>query len=849
MKSIFAFWRRQEEGEALDEELSAHLDALTDKFIRAGCTLEEARYRARRQFGNKTALLERSRDTWRLSWLDAFLRDLRFTSRIIRRQPWTTIAIVASIGIGVGANTAITSLLDTFLINPLGIKNSGEIVAPTVHLRKLQMIDAQSSAAEFRDLRAMTDIFSSVTAMESRAWTLGSRGPSRLVGMAVTPEFFKVFDQSPALGQFLDGSDTDEIVLSHGLWQTLFAGSESALGRKLLLSGRAYRIVGVVRADFHFPTNVQAWVPLQLTPDRFKRGTNMVLSLFARLNSGVSMRRAQQRVDRAVSDIIASPAGIEFRKLDYGIDVRPLSWHIAGDLRRPLWLLWTASFVLLIAACANIAGLLLARAGSRRKEIAIRISLGGTRFQILRQLITESAFVALLGGAAGLVVAAVSLQLLKHETLPYPDLLSLVRLNRRLLTYGLALALASSVLFGIVPATELLRVQHFGAMARTRRKWFQNFYIVGQVGAATLLVVLTGLLLKSLKTVESVRPGFDSHDLTTAFVIKPASNQNEFFARVLSGLRSAPGVQSAALAYSLPFSGDSPTSLFDIKGRHHLPGEPEWHAEAYQVSPGYFETLRIPLLRGRVISEFDSAGSPPICVIDASLAKGFFPNEDPIGHEISLYNGAARIVGIVAAVRDTTLESASLPVVYYPLAQIPYFPELGIVVRSPVPAASLIRSAARLGNPSVPVFDLKTMDERLGASVATRSVIAWLVTIFSTISILLAALGMHALIAQIVTERTAEIAIRMALGARSADILARYVMQGLKLSLVGILIGLSSAVGCRQWLGSFLYQVQPVDPPTLILGVLGVLAISALAILVPSWRASQIDPQKALRAD
>ena len=849
MKSIFGFWRRREEDQALDEELSAHLDALTDEFISAGCTPREARYRARRQFGNKTALLERSRDIWRLSSLEAVLRDLRFTSRIIRHQPWTTIAIVASIAIGVGANTAITSLLDTIVINPLGIKNSAEIVAPTVHLKKLQMIDAQASAAEFRDLQAMTDIFSSVTATERRAWTLESGEPSRLVGLAVTPDFFKVFQQVPALGRFLDGSDPDEIVLSHGLWQSLFAGGESVLGRKLFLGGRAFRIVGVARADFHFPSNVQAWVPLQLTPDRFKRGMNMVLSLFARLNNGVSMRKAQQRVDRAVSDIIASPTGIEFRKLDYGIDIRPISWHIAGDLRRPVWLLWSASFVLLIAACANIAGLLLARAGSRRKEIAIRISLGGTRLQILRQLTTESVFLALLGGAAGLVVAAVSLQLLKHETLPYQDLLSLVRLNRRLLTYGLALALASSVLFGIVPATELLRVQHFGAMARTRRKWFQNFYIVGQVGAATLLVVLTGLLLKSLKTVESLRPGFDSRDLTTAFVIKPTSNQNEFFARVLSGLRSAPGVQSAVLAFSLPFSGDSPTSLFDIKGRHHLPGEPEWHAEAYQVSPGYFETLRIPLLRGRVISEFDSAGSPPICVIDASLAKRFFPNEDPIGHEISLYNGAARIVGIVAAVRDTTLESAPLPVVYYPLAQIPYFPELGIVVRSPVPAASLIRNAVRLANPSVPVFDLKTMDERLDASVATRSAIAWLVTVFSMISVLLAALGIHALIAQVVTERTAEIGIRMALGARSTDILTRYVMQGLRLSVIGVLIGLSTAIGCRQWLRSFLFQVQPVDPPMLIVGVLGVLGVSMFAILVPSWRASQIDPQTALRAD
>jgi ABC-type antimicrobial peptide transport system permease subunit len=236
-------------------------------------------------------------------------------------------------------------------------------------------------------------------------------------------------------------------------------------------------------------------------------------------------------------------------------------------------------------------------------------------------------------------------------------------------------------------------------------------------------------------------------------------------------------------------------------------------------------------------------------VIDASLAKRFFPNEDPIGQEIRMYNDSARIVGIVSALRDTTLESTSRPVVYYPLAQIPYFPELGIVVRSSVPAASLIRNAVRLANPSVPVFDLKTMEERIDASVGTRSVIAWLVTVFSAISLLLAALGIHAVIAQVVTERTAEIGVRMALGARSSDILKRYVIQGLRLSLAGIAIGLCAAIGCREWLRSFLYHVQPIDPTTMILSVLGVLVVCAMAVLAPSWRASHIDPQIALRTE
>ncbi len=364
-----------------------------------------------------------------------------------------------------------------------------------------------------------------------------------------------------------------------------------------------------------------------------------------------------------------------------------------------------------------------------------------------------------------------------------------------------------------------------------------------------VLLIVTGLLLKSLKAVQTMQPGFEPRGVTTAFLIKPAANQQAFFDRILSELRTSPGVQSAALAFSIPFGGDSPTSLFAVKGRQHLPGEPEWHAEAYQVSPGYFETLRIPLVRGRAISELDTASSPHVCVIDANLAKRFFANEDPIGKEIAMYGGWARIVGVVSTVRDETLESPSRPVVYYSLAQIPYFPQLGVIVRSSVPAGSLIRNAVRRANPLVPVFDVKTMEERIDASVATRSVMSWLLTIFAAISLLLAALGVHGVVAQVVEERTSEIGIRMALGARPGNILRQYMVLGLRPSFAGIALGLGAAIGCQRWLQSFLYHVEAVDATTLLLGVLGVIALSGLAVLAPSWRASHVDPQIALRSE
>ncbi len=838
------FRRRSGQQKYLPEELESHLEELTEELLASGYSLEEAQLEARRRFGNRTALLERSREVWRIGWLDALLRDLRFSWRVARRQPWTVAAAIASIAIGVGANTAVTSVVDTVLLNPLGIRNSDRMVAATVHITKLQMTGVESSGAEFRDLQASSDVFSQVAATENRDWTLGGAQPSRLRGVAVTSEFFGVFGVKSELRM-----DPFTVVISDDLWTSHFGRCKAVVGQKLLLDGKAYQIVGVAPPNFHYPARAEAWVPLILPPGRFSRGDNMVLSLLARLKDGISVQRAQQRVDHELLKLQATPDGADLNKLGYGVDVEPLARYVAGDLRLPLIFLWAAALVLLLATCANVAGLLLARAGARRREMAIRISIGAGRLQILRQLLTESLMLALFGGATGVIVAWLLLGMLKAEPLPYQYLLSMAGLNYRLLLYALLLSIASSLLFGVVPALALLREQHTGSMMRPRRKWFQNIYIVGQVSAAMLMLVVMGLLLKSLQAVALLRAGFDAEGVTTAFLIKPPQNRDAFYERLLSGLRASPGVQSAALAYSVPFGGDSPTSLFDIRGRHHLHGEPEWHAEAYQVTPDYLKTLRIPLLRGRFIQDTDTAKQAKVCVIDESLANRFFPKEDPIGQEIAMYGGWARIVGVVASVRDQSVESASRPVVYYSLAQIPYFPQLGLVVRSSTPAGSVIRNSVAKANPEVPVFDIKTMDERIGASEAIRSVMALLVTVFAAISILLAAIGIHGVVAQVVNERTSEIGIRMALGARASDIFRRYAMQGFQLSITGIVLGLALSALCAGWLRNLLYQVQPMDPIVILVGSLGVLAVTSLAVLVPSWRASHLDPQIALRSE
>jgi putative ABC transport system permease protein len=842
------FLRRFRQQHILSEELASHLEELTDELVTSGFSKQDARDEARRQFGNQTALLETSREVWRFAWLDALLRELRFAWRMAKRQPWTVAAAVLSIGIGVGANTAVTSVLDSVLLNPLGIKNASRIVAATVHIKKLEMMGAQTSGAELRDLQSAPDVFAEAAATEGRAWTMGAGDhPQRLLGTAVTSGFFKIFGENLELGHGFVGQNPNQLILSYGLWATSYGQNSGVLGQKVILNGEPYEVVGVAPADFHFPAKAQAWVPLILTPDHYIRGNNMSLNLFARLSNGVSWRQAQQQVDHRLS-IDSIPDDIQLKNLGYGIDVQPIARRVAGDLRLPLLLLWSAATLLLLAACANVAGLLLARAGGRRKEMAIRIAVGAGRGQILRQLLIESLLLAFAGGTAGLLLAYVGLNVLRREPLPFHSLLAFMGLNHRMLSYGFAVALSSSLIFGLVPALELVR-EHSGSLVRSRRKWFQNIYIVGQVSAAMLLLVVTGLLLKSMKAVESLSPGFDTKDISTAFLIKPAQNLPAFYDQLLSRLQATPGVEAASFAFTIPFAadGDAPTSMFSIKGRQHLPGQPEWHAEAYQVTAGYLDTLKLPLLRGRFIRDSDTPESRKVCVIDASLAERFFPSQDPIGQEIAIYGGWAQIVGVVASMRDASLEKPSLPVVYYALKQVPYFPVVGVMVRSRIPAAGIIRAAVAKANPAVPVFDLNTMQQRIYASEATRSVMALMVAAFAAISILLAAIGIHGVISQVVSQRTSEIGVRMALGASSSEIFCRYTRQGLLLSMAGIAIGLCAALACGGWLRGFLYQVQPLDPITLAFGVLAVLVVSATAVAAPAWRASHIDPQTALR--
>ena len=832
----------------LTDEIRLHREMLEEEFVRDGMSRAEAAREGARQFGNASAAADESRDEWSFPRFDAIWKDFVFALRLMWRQPLVTAAAVLTVAFGVGANTAVLSILETVMLNPLGMAHTKDVMVARVHIEKIKMWHAPDSAVEFAEIHAMRESFSAVAAEEGREWTYDTGGQAtRLLGRAVTPEFFQVFGVSPILGRFLNHDDRNSVVLSYAMWHSQFGGDPGVLGRTLLLDGTPHQVVGVAPKDFRFPPDASAWSPLIFPPERLKqRGYNMNLLVLARLRDGLTFRQAHGRMARYNAALWDGPDGKDLRDSGYAVDLDRFAEYLAGELRDPLWMLSIAAVVVLLTGCANVAGLLLTRSASRRKEIAIRFAMGATRWQIVRQLLLESLLMGAFGGLAGVGLAKIAILFVTRAAIPGGQVLALVSLDARMLIYGLGIALASGALFGLAPALQLLRETQTAAMARSRRRWFQDVFVSAEVAGAFVLVVLTGLLLRSLWNVEQVQLGFEPHHLATAYFTKP-KNDATFYRRLQTALAGAPGVESAALAYPVPFTTGGLTSGFDIRNRQRLPGEPEWHGEAYFITPEYLRTLRIPLLRGRNLSDSDSADAPTVCLIDRNLADKFFPNQDPIGQQIAMYKGWAQIVGVVANVRADGLEEVARPVVYYSLEQVPYFAQAAAVVRSTLPTGNLLRETIRHTNPTVPVFDVQTMDERIGESLGIRRVLAGLLLAFGGIALLLAAIGIYGVIAQVVSEQTREVGVRMALGARGSQILALFMRQGLYAGGLGLLAGLAMTVLVQKWVSTLLYQVRALDLATLGMALAAIALVLIAAVWLPARRASKIDAQMALR--
>ena len=807
------------------------------------------------------------------------LSDLRFACRTLAKSPGFALTSVAALALGIGANSAIFSLVNQLLLNPPGFANPERIVAVRAKYDKLSLKSIPLSVPDFADVRNSTRIFGRAALMGEGDFNYtGGEVPERLQGASVSVQWFDVFGAKPYLGRtFQTEEDVPNahlvVVLAHGAWKRLFGGNPGVLGKTIELNQRPYEIIGVMGPEFRWPRQVDLWTPLGLAPDAYSEQNRFNENYFtvARMNPGVSLPQANAYIQVLVDRVREANGRISgyARSSQWGMFAVPMTDFVAGDSRKPmLVLLGAVGFVLLIA-CSNIAGLMVARTAGRAKEIAVRAALGAGRWQLIRQVMAESLLLALGGAVLGLAIADAGARLL---LLIAPENSSLgldARLDSRVLLFTIAVAIVSGILFGLAPAWQIARFSPYEILkasgqsvtASHGRQTLRAALVVGEAALAVVLLAGAGLFLRSLARLQDVKPGFQPQGVMTATLSLPRTQYKEpekqivFYRAILERLESARGVKSAALAIPLPFSGDGGSASFGIEGRVAPPGDPGPHGDLRYVSPGYFEALQIPLKSGRYFGAQDRQGTEPVVVIDENLARQYWPNEDPLNKHMR--RGGPRtpwstIVGVVGHVNHSDLAGdTGKGVYYYCLFQQP-IPMTSIVLKTqgdPASLASAIRQAVREVDPNQPVSRLKTMQDMVQSSLAPRQFAVRLLGFFALVALFMAALGLYGVISYSVAQRTQEIGVRMALGAQARSLIALVVGQGLRLAALGVVIGLILATVLSRMLQSQFFGVSAFDPVTFASIAAVLLGAASLASYLPARRAAKVDPLRALRYD
>jgi putative ABC transport system permease protein len=806
-------------------------------------------------------------------------QDLKYGLRMLTKNPGFTAVAVLTLALGIGANTAIFSMVHGVLIQRLPFKNPGQLF--TLWERNLKMGYEQNppAAANFRDWRERNAVFKQMAAFDSsRTFNLaGAANPERVDGAAVSPGLFELLGVEPIWGRtFSSGEDQpgrDQVVmLSYGLRQRRFHADRSVVGMSITVDGRSCTVVGVMPPGFQFPGNTgtimsiytappaQLWVPLALTPEAWSQRSSHFLEVIARLKPGVTLGHAQAEMDSIEQQLVR-----EYPRAYIGSDVKfvPLHAQVVGNFRSALLVLFGAVAFVLLIACANVANLLLARAVRRRREVAVRSALGAGRLRLVQQLTTESFVLALVGGALGVLLAGWGIRMLKlilPDNFPSPDA---VRTNAPVLLFTILASLATGLIFGLAPAlqtsrsplTESLKEGGRGGNGLQHNR-LRSVLVVSEVALAMILLMGTGLLLRSFVRLQDVDPGFKPDHLLTMEISLPEAKYPDpqkvaFFARLLQQVRSLRGVVSAGAIGHLPLGGDIESYALAVVDRAPLPNEyanPDCHV----VEPGYFEAMKIPLLAGRYFDARDGAQSPHVLIINEVVARNVFPNENPIGKRLRMgFNGfTGTIVGVVGNTKDLTLDLATPEAVYTPYPQAPAWNSMTLTIRTtsaPLALAQPVRELVLGLDRDQPVSKVRTMGTVVEASVAAPRFRTLLLGLFGLAALLLAGLGIYGVMSYSVSQRTREIGIRMALGAERPEVVKLVLRHGLALTLAGLGTGLVGALGLTHLLSSMLYEIRPTDPWTFV-GVTGVLTASAfLAAYIPARRATKVDPMVALR--
>jgi predicted permease len=874
------FARRERIESDLDAELQAYVAALTAEKMRAGLAPADAARLAKREAGTMDGIKEAVRDARAGATVDVLLRDLRFAARGLVHAPVFSLTAVFALALGIGATTAILSVVNAVLLRPLPYANAGQLV---VILNKGRNPIAP---ANFLDWRRQNHSFTDMAAAESWSPNLtGTDEPEHLAAMRITASLLPMLGVPPLLGRTIaadeDHDGRDRVtVISYGIWQRRFAGDSAVIGRQVLLDGNPYTIVGVMPPAFQFApfwvTHAELWAPLSLDTRSAQRSAAS-LRIFARRRSGTTLEQA--RADLAV---LTAQLELQFPGTNRDMVVTPLKDKVVGDVRSPLLVLLAAVAFVLLTACANVAHMMLARAGARHRELAVRTALGATRRRLITQLLTESAMLAAAGGAAGLLLAWLGIRSLAAASTTAAGILprvATVSIDGRVVLLAVAVTAATTVVFGLLPAlratavnlTDAFKDGDRGASEGRGPVRLRSTLVGSEVALALVLLVGAVLMIRSVIALQRIDPGFDPHGVTTMIVSTLGTREAAhdvhplFFAEALGRIRAIPGVQSASFINHLPIAGDEWGFPFAVEGRPKpKPGESPT-ATYRVVFPDYFHTMRIPLLHGRDVATADRLGTTPVVVINEFMANTYWPGEDAIGKRITLDDSTW--VTVVGVVKNTVREDWSrLPEeeMFLPFFQQPAFLAGGGAVgymtlvariscrQEPCDATGLvvpIVAAIRGIDRNLPVSAVQTMSTVVEGATAESRFLFALLGGFAAIALALAAIGIYGVMSYSVSRRTHEIGIRIALGAAPATVLGQIVRQGMTVTLVGAGAGIVAALALTRLMGNLLYGVGPTDPLTfgVVTGVMGTVALAATTL--PAWRATRIDPLVALRSD
>ena len=871
------FFRRRHWDRERARELESHLEMEIDDNIARGMSPDDARRVAHRKLGNPTLIREEIYRMNSIGFLEILRQDVRFGCRMLARNPGFAAIAVLTLALAIGANTAIFSVVNATLIRPLPYPNSSRLVM--VWETRLPDLDKQNvtSPATFLNWQKDNTVFEGLAVCFNGTGVLTGAGvPEQLPEQLVSPNLFSLLGVNAMMGRVFvpaqdGGADANPIILSYPLWQRHFGSDPNILGTKVVVDDKPRTVIGVMPRGFQFfvkqqsfyPKPPEMWVPMNFTSQQAS-SHGRYLQAIGLLRPGVSLSLAQSAMTSLARQMATNdPEAMK----NWGVNLVPLRTQLVGEFEPGVRYLQAAVGVVLLIACANVATLFLARAAFRKHEIAIRMAVGAGTRRVVRQILTESCLIAVLGGLTGLLLAWWSTKALLAFAPANLIPLEGVTLDLRVLAFTLATALLAGILFGTVPALQAARTspreplkeggrEGTGSLHRSRAR---SSFVVAEVALALILLTGAGLLLRSLTRLMAVDPGFEPKNILTAWVQLPLSKyekdqqRSQFYAQLLSRLRQLPGVRAASADAFLPFAGIIAGTGVDVEGRPVLPIAEKPVVDVTLVEPQFFETMGIPLLQGRTFNEREGVEVSHKVVISETMAKQLWPNENPIGKHVTIYmkkdNVPSEVIGVVGDVKHAGLGAELRPTAYWPFPELS-FSFMVVVLRTdgdPLALAPALRDTVLSLDKDQPVADIRTMSSLLSASLARTRFATVLMAAFAGMALLLAVLGIYGVVTYIVEERTREIGIRVALGESYRGIIALLLKQGMRLAGLGIVIGTAASLGLTRLLVKLLFSTKPADPVTFVTVVLGLGGVALAACFLAARRATRVDPMTALR--